>query len=138
MIEKIKTFMKSESFKKLFKFCVTGGLNTVVDFLVYSLVAGVLLQNVYLAQTAGYLACVANSYIINRSWTFKKEKAGFFSSQLVKFLIVNAITYGISLAAMHLLVEVWAVHWLLAKVFVTPATILVNFLLSNLWAFKKK
>ena len=137
LIEKAKTFLKSDTCKKFIKFAITGVINTLVDFAVYSLVRW-LTQNEYIAQTAGYFCGIVNSYIINRSWTFRKEKAGFFSSQLVKFLVVNGITFGLSMGATWLFNDFMQLHWIIAKLLVVAITTVVNFTLSNLWAFRKK
>ena len=137
LIEKAKAFLKSDTCKKFIKFAITGVINTLVDFAVYSLVRR-LTQNEYIAQTAGYFCGIVNSYIINRSWTFRKEKAGFFSSQLVKFLVVNGITFGLSMGATWLFNDFMQLHWIIAKLLVVAITTVVNFTLSNLWAFRKK
>lgn len=135
---KIKELLRRDPVKKLIKFGATGVLNTLVDYAAYTLCAVVFGWNIYLAQTLGYAAGVANSYAVNRSWTFRSERTGFFSIQLVKFLLVNLVTYGISLAALYLFADRLGMHKLIAKLLVTAVTVLVNFVLSNLWVFRKR
>ncbi len=137
LLEKIKAFLKGDTFKKFIKFAITGCMNTLVDFAVYSLVR-LITKNDYIAQTAGYLCGVVNSYIVNRSWTFRAEKGKFFSGQLVRFLIVNGLTFALSLGATWLFNDCLKLHWVIAKLLVVAITTVVNFTLSHLWAFRKK
>lgn len=132
---KIKEIAKSEDFRKFIKFGITGGLNTVVDFVVYSCLVGLFSANIYLAQVIGYSCGTLNSYIINRSWTFHSKNA-FFSRELLKFIVVNLITLGISLIAMYFLKSWFSLHEMILKIPVLAVTIVVNFILSRLWVFK--
>lgn len=138
LIERVKAFVKSETFGKFVRFAITGAVNTLIDIGVAALVR-YLFHNDYLAQAAGYICGIINSYAVNRSWTFRKERDGFFSAQLVKFLAVNLLTLGISMGATWLFHTRLGVEpWIIMKLLVTAVTIVVNFTLSNLWAFRKK
>lgn len=125
-----------EEIKKFIKFGVTGGLNTVIDFIVYTLLVSVTPISTYWAQVAGYTCGTLNSYVINRSWTFA-SKNRFFGKELVKFIVVNLLTLGISLAAMFFLQLFFPdIHKLVLKLPIVAVTIIVNFILSRLWVFK--
>lgn len=138
LIERTKAFIKSETFVKFVRFAITGVANTLIDIGVAALVRH-FFHDDYLAQAAGYICGIINSYIVNRSWTFRREREKFFSPQLVKFLVVNALTFGISMGATWLFHTKLSVEpWIIMKLLVTVVTIVVNFTLSNLWAFRKK
>ena len=70
--------MNLESLKKFIKFGITGVMNTLVDFVVYSLLTFGLSVNLYLAQVVGYSCGMVNSYVVDRRWTFR-SKVRFFS-----------------------------------------------------------
>lgn len=129
-----KLFTKDE-FTKLIKFGAVGVLNTAVDYGVFTLV-GLLSPNIYLAQTAGYCCGVLNSYICNRKWTFKSS-GRFLSTELVKFVIVNVITYLASMGALWLLADQWGINKYVAKLVLIGVTLVINFVLSRLWVFKE-
>ena len=133
----IKGFLKSEEAKKMIKFCITGGLNTVVDYAVFSLLSGLLSVNVYLAQFFGYAAGTLNSYIINRSWTFQ-AKDKFFSPAMIKFIVVNLISRSGGMGVMYLTFDLMHFNKYFAKLIVTGVTIVVNYIGSNFWVFKAK
>ncbi|MEG1774425.1 MAG: GtrA family protein, partial [Oscillospiraceae bacterium] len=73
---------------------------------------------VYLAQTLGYSVGILNSYVINRSWTFK-TRAKFFGTQLVKFIAVNLGLLLVSLGVIWLVNGQLGLHKLIAKVCAT-------------------
>ena len=84
---------------KAAKFAVVGVVNTLIDYGVFALLAQVLFVNVYLAQVISYSCGILNSYIWNRSWTFRSENR-FFGPTLVRFLALNLCMLGISTAVL--------------------------------------
>ena len=73
MIKKIKSFLTIEELKKFIKFGTVGVLNTMVDWGVFFLLASLLSVNGYFSQFMAYVVATANSYILNRTWTFKSK-----------------------------------------------------------------
>lgn len=133
---------KNNDFIKFLRFGITGGINTLVDFFVYSVVlyygAGI-----YFAQVAGYSLGTLNSYCINRRWTFQSEKR-FFSSELFKFVAANVVTLLLSLVMLQLLTNIVPqticfgdkdISKLVIKIPLVAFTVLVNFVLSRFWVF---
>ena len=74
-----KQFDAPKSFIQLIKFALVGVLNTLVDFLVYTLlvlVFGISENNVFmigLFTLIAYACGVLNSFILNTRWTFRQE-----------------------------------------------------------------
>lgn len=117
------------------KFALVGGMNTGVDFLVFS---GLLWIGVpYLAaQGVSYSAGMLNSYVANKFWTFqasgKKNKGEF-----IRFALLNVGTLLMSLGLMYVFTDGLGLHPLFSKLVVTGATVVVNFLGNKLWVFKR-
>ena len=78
---------------KAAKFAVVGVVNTLIDYGVFALLAQVLFVNVYLAQVISYSCGILNSYIWNRSWTFRSENR-FFGPTLVRFWRLTCACWG--------------------------------------------
>lgn len=119
---------------KAARFAVVGVGNTLVDLGMFTLLAQVLGTNVYLAQVLGYSAGTLNSYILNRSWTFRAG-GRFFSPTLVKFLVLNLCMLGLSTAVLYLAYDRGGLPKLPAKVVATGVTMAVSFLLNRFWVF---
>lgn len=120
---------KKESARPL-RFAVVGVSNTLVDFIVFFLLEGLIGP---IAQIAGYAAGTANSYYWNRRWTFKTDQPRQ-KGELTRFLVVNltvALLTAALLTLLHLFMPVWA-----AKVLVTVPGMALNYMLSKVWVFR--
>jgi putative flippase GtrA len=123
-------------YRQPFLFCLVGGMNTAVDYAAYTSVlflsgtrsdpsAFMLLA----AQASGVAAGVLNSYGMNRAFTFRREaKNGRGGAQFIRFIAVNAVTLALSYGALWLLAIQNGIDPLLAKAFVVPLTMCVNFI----------
>lgn len=129
--------MKNENteIKKAGKFAVVGVLNTLLDMVIFALLAQVLGVNVYLSQCVSFSAGIANSYLLNRSWTFRAKDA-FWSPALVRFLLLNLAMLAVSTSIIWLFYDFLGVHKLIAKVISTVCTMVVSFLVNRLWVFR--
>ncbi len=92
-------------FRQIYRFAIVGLLNTVIDFAVFNLLIivsgvrsgpGLILINI----TAVFLAIV-NSYILNRTWTFKSSNPNY-AAQLPRFLIASLTGMFINIATIGL------------------------------------
>lgn len=134
-MEKHNFYIKCSKFYTFFKFAVTGVANTLINFLVFTLLSVVFNLNIYFSEIAAYTCGMLNSYIVNRTWTFStKEK--FLSSQLIKFIVTNIAVMLLSLLLLNIFTEHMMLSKIIAKIFATVITTVVNFLISKLWVYK--
>ena len=151
------------SFFQFIKFAIVGAMNTIVDFLVYTvltLVFGVNDNNVFLVglfTLIAYACGVLNSFILNTHWTFKSEYRQT-SREKILFIVVNLVSWLVSFALTYLFTEFvfdgsgiaqWVANLLhyqqmdnvvsiLAKLLAAPIVIIINFLGSKLLVFRSK
>jgi putative flippase GtrA len=119
---------------QMLKFGMIGAVNTGIDFSVFTLLT--LCGWSYLpAQCLSYTCGVLNSYVMNRSWTFKEGRHSKFAFLNFTFLnlFVLLITSGL-LALFHNNAG-WSI-WI-SKLCATGAGVLVNYAGSRLWVFSK-
>ncbi len=154
------------SFIQLIKFALVGVMNTLVDFLVYTvlvLLFGVSDSNVFiigLFTLIAYACGVFNSFLLNSRWTFRseyrksaREKLMFVVVNLVSWLVSYVLTYVFttmvyqnSTLALDIAglvgytseAQLDKIVSILAKLTATPIVILVNFLGSKLFVFTGK
>jgi putative flippase GtrA len=117
----------------LIRFCAVGMANTAVDFGVFCLLT--LGGMPFLpAQAFSYTAGIANSFILNRKWTFRiRRKAN--TPELMKFLLVNVFSLLVSSGLLYLLRDVNHLSLWIAKLAATGGGMAVNFIGSRLWVF---
>jgi len=114
------------------RFCLVGTVNTGVDFTVFTVLSnmGVLLL---VAQCVSYTCGVLNSFLLNRTWTFRRR--GQSTGQLIRFLALNlgtlTITYGLLVYFHNSLA--WPL--LVCKLLATGASLGINYIGSRLWIF---
>lgn len=146
---------KAASLVQLACFCVVGGINTLVDTGIFSLIYYVFLgvsealysiplvisyfggnEALYaLPFAAGYLCGVACSFVLNKLFTFRDK--GSAKRQWLPFLLINLVTLGIGQGAMALL-RLAGITGLLAKLITVPVTLVINFLGSRLIVFRRE
>jgi putative flippase GtrA len=136
----------------LSRFAVVGCVNFVVSFTVFYVCfhylsrLGPLLGPLEGAQRLGgvridgavanvcaYVAGMVNSFLLNRSWTF--GATGRTSSQLARFVVVNAVTLTLSTSAMFHFVDVRGLPELVVWIPLTLVILVLNYLGCRHWAF---
>ena len=146
---------KAASLVQLACFCVVGGINTLVDTGIFSLIYYVFLgvsealysiplvisyfsgnEALYpLPFAAGYLCGVACSFVLNKLVTFRDK--GSAKRQWLPFLLINLVTLGIGQGAMALL-RLAGITGVLAKLITVPVTLVINFLGSRLIVLRRE
>ncbi|MGG3984184.1 GtrA family protein [Heyndrickxia faecalis] len=117
------------------KFCIVGAGNTLIDFLVFFLLTSFHVPYL-VAQACSYTAGMANSYLLNRFWTFQVRKKATWG-EASRFIAVNLIVYALTSLLLFLFHQQWGWPLLYAKIIATLAGMAVNFLGTRLWVFRE-
>lgn len=126
-------------YKRLIRFAIVGCINTGVDFLTFTLLHSAFQTDKLICQAAGYSMGVANSFILNKLWTFESHGSKHESSrELLKFIVVNAVSLGVSLLGLQILNGNLKINVYISKAAVTVLAQAVNYLGYKLWVFKSK
>ena len=117
------------------KFGVVGCLNTALDFGVFLFLFYCLDVPLLWANTAGYLAALLNSYVMNKRWTFGDTSTGVDALVgCAKFVALNFVGLLIANTA------VWAASRVLpvpiAKSLSIGFTVIWNYWSSTRFAFR--
>lgn len=124
--------------KQFIQYNIVGIVNTAVDFFVFTLLTEVL-HVVYLpAKVISYSCGLVNSYILNTTWTFRRERKRSRREMLL-FVLVNLVALAVSLLAMYVCRTVLMIESnLLCNLIATPLSLVVNFTGNKLFVFKEK
>ncbi|HXE96325.1 MAG TPA: GtrA family protein [Dongiaceae bacterium] len=121
------------SIGEFIKFALVGLLNTGVDVAIFFLLTRFGMPYVA-AQIVSYSCGAANSYLLNKFWTFRS--CGLSYSEIVRFTTVNLISLGISVVVLSLLHGTAGLDLPAAKGGATVCALAANFLGNKLWVFK--
>ena len=81
---------------KIIRFSIVGLLNTALDFGAFSLLYFVVHLNFIVANTIAYGLATANSYILNRLWTFRTQShSNPEVTMALQFVILNLVGLGL-------------------------------------------
>lgn len=120
--------------RQFIKFGLVGGLNTAIHYVVFLLLLR-LGTPLLLASALGYTVGLLNSFLLNRSWTFRVS-GGQRRRQFVCFVVVNLVALGLNLLALELLVSEMHLAPELAQVLAIGASLVVNFIGNRWWVFR--
>jgi putative flippase GtrA len=122
-------------FWQMGKFGIVGGLNTLVDFGVFSLLYYAADVYYLTAQVIAYATATCHSYLWNRYWTFQAKHKPHVA-EFTKFVLVNIISLGVSLVIIFLGREQAGLSTLISKIIATFFAMVVNFSLNRFWVFR--
>lgn len=120
--------------KQFIKFGLVGVSNTLISLGTYYLLYfwGV---NYLIANTAGFVISVLNSYYWNNKYVFKKTQNGNLKP-LIKTFMSYGVTFLLSTALLFVMVQCAKISEVIAPVITLVITIPINFIMNKFWAFK--
>ena len=120
--------------RQFVKYGIVGASNTVLTFIIYTVLVEVLGVEYVIALLAGYVVGSLNSYMLNRHWTFR---AGHLAHTSVgpRFATVQIVAIGVNAALLVLFVDGLHVHKILAQAILTVPVLAVTFFVNRAWSF---
>lgn len=125
---------------ELVSYLFVGVATTVVNYVVYYLATRMLSMGVMAGTWTAWVAAVAFGYVANKAFVFHthcdgalallREALGFFSMRLVSL--------GMETVLMYLTVTVLGLNDLVMKLVINIVVIILNYVFSKLFIFKKK
>lgn len=126
-----------KTFWQFVKFGLVGFLSFLVDAGVYLILTRYLAVFYLLAKMISFVVAATNSYIFNRTWTFRSKNSQI-RREFVKFFLISLIGLGINSLIMFLAVDLIKLNDLFGLVIATIITMFWNFTANKLWVFHGK
>ena len=120
--------------RQFVKFGLVGVLNTALHYGVFLVLFRVLGVPMLVASAIGYCVGLVNSFLLNRSWTFRVVGDGR-RVEFVKFVVVNLIALGVNLALLEVFTRAGVVPEI-GQVLAIGGSMVVNFLGNRVWVFR--
>ncbi len=124
-------------FVQFIKFGIVGFSNTFISLLTYYILV-FLGVNYLIANTAGFVLSVINSYFWNSRYVFKGKTEANDIRAFLKVFISYLVSFCISSILIYLFVQILSISEYLAPILRLIVTIPLNFFMNKLWAFKDK
>ena len=129
-------FINNEKLKHIVRFGCVGGLNTTIDFGIFSVLNSLFGVNYAISQILSYSGGSLNSYFLNKYWTFNDTKTiKKTTKEIVQFIVVNSASLVVSLIGMSILLSNKSMNPLIAKIICMVLAQVVNFLGYRFWVF---
>jgi putative flippase GtrA len=112
------------------KYGFVGVINTGIDYGISMLCGYVLKLDKRLSTAIGYTVGLICSFFLNGSITFRT------SGNPVPFLVVNAVSLGVSVLSVNFLLKKLKLPFWLAKGITTVLTMAINFVGYRFWAYR--
>ena len=129
-------------YEELIRYIIVGGLTTALNYAVFALL---FLQiegipgNLHIANTIAFVIAVTFAYFANKKAVFHTETrdARDAARAAGSFFLMRLLSYGMEAGLLELLVKGWGLHELIAKIPVGVLVVLLNYVFSKLFIFRK-
>ena len=146
-IDKVLTKMHLIKYKELILYIIVGGSTTVVDWVIFTVFAlfvppvgdGFILRispNI-IAYSVAWLGAVIFAYIMSRLFVFEQTGEKIIP-QFAKFFVSRIMTLALSIVGDIILCGVLDMNKFVAKVIISVAVVVINYITSKLLVFRKK
>ena len=116
------------------KFGIVGISNTLLTFVIYTLLLKVFGVWYLAASAIGFLVGAVNGFLLNRRWTF----AGHVGDSLtpVRWAVVQSGGLGINLGLLYVFVHDASLDKLVAQALATIVVTVTTFFVNRAWTFR--
>ena len=130
---------KGKKFRELFLYLIFGGLTTIINILVYFVLARVFAINYQVSTIIAWILSVLFAYGTNKLFVFesKNESRKDDFREVISFFAFRILSLGMDMGSMYLMVQVLSIDDLIAKIVTNIIVVIVNYLFSKLFIFKK-
>jgi putative flippase GtrA len=116
------------------KFSLCGVLNCAISYSVFLTLYRLIGLHYVLASGLGYCAGIANSFLVNRTFTFKAR--GAVQPMIGKFMLVAVVGISLNLLTVQVFVTSLRLPPEVAQVFALMCAGCVTFVGNKLWTFR--
>ena len=143
MIKLIEDYIEEDNHTSWFNKCrevlmylLFGGLTTLVNILSFFILRK-LSVGVYVSNLIGWVVAVLFAFITNKLFVFESKYKSQIGKELISFFGCRILSLGVDMGAMYLLLQVINTGEVFAKIIANVIVIILNYIFSKLFVFKK-
>ncbi|MBE6827774.1 MAG: GtrA family protein [Ruminococcaceae bacterium] len=143
-MEKIRELLKK--YREIIVYIIFGVLTTFVNWAVYTLFVEVFGVSIGVSNAVAWTAGVLFAFITNKIWVFRSKSFEIktLAREFVSFVGARAFTGVLEIVGVPLLVklgldaEILGIDGMAAKLIVSVAVVILNYVFSKLFIFRKE
>ena len=132
-----KIFDLYKKYEEIINYLIVGGMTTLVSICVYALCTKCFNINYMIANVISWIISVLFAYITNRIFVFKSKSNDIFI-EIYQFFKYRVFSFLIEIFLMYVFVELISIDDMISKVIVQVIVIVLNYVFSKLFVFKKE
>ena len=143
MIKLIEDYIEEDNHTSWFNKCrevlmylLFGGLTTLVNILSFFILRK-LSVGVYVSNLIAWVVAVLFAFITNKLFVFESKDKSKSGKELISFFGFRILSLGVDMGAMYLLLQVINTGEVFAKIIANVLVIILNYIFSKLFVFKK-
>jgi putative flippase GtrA len=126
-----------KKYSEIIKYLIFGVLTTMVSIGVYALFTKVFNINYMVSNCFSWVISVLFAYITNRIFVFE-SKSDDIIIEMYQFFKYRIVSFLIDVLLMYIFVELINIDDMISKVVVQVVVIVLNYVFSKLFVFKKE
>ncbi len=128
-----------KKYKELIVYGIFGVMTTLVDFLSYYALANIFGIEENLSNVISQIIAIIFAFITNKIFVFKDKKYGLkdVSLQFAKFFSMRLISLFMNSGLFWFMVDILRINDLITKALVSIIVIILNYIFSKIFIFKK-
>jgi putative flippase GtrA len=122
-------------YKEVILYLIFGGLTTLVNILSYAIFTQFI--NWQVSNILSWILSVLFAYITNRKFVFKSQTTSIIK-EMISFFSFRILSLCLDMAFMLIFIDIININNMLAKVIVQVLVIILNYVFSKVFIFKKR
>jgi len=122
---------------QLMKFVVVGGLSFVLDFIIYYVLTNFFSVYYLVAGFFSFSLSLIFNYLMSMKFVFKSKDDLKKTHEFAIFATLSVMGLGLNLLSLYILVDIFKMNDLIAKVFVAGIVMIFNFVTRKIFLEQK-
>lgn len=122
---------------QLMKFVVVGGLSFVLDFIIYYVLTNFFSVYYLVAGFFSFSLSLIFNYLMSMKFVFKSKDDLKKTHEFAIFVVLSVMGLGLNLLSLYILVDIFKMNDLIAKVFVAGIVMIFNFVTRKIFLEQK-
>lgn len=125
-----------KKYEEIINYLIVGGMTTLVSIVIYAICTKGFHINYMISNVISWIISVLFAYVTNRIFVFK-SKSENITLEIYQFFKYRVFSFLIEILLMYIFVELINIDDMISKVIVQVIVIVLNYVFSKLFVFKK-